>query len=178
MDSSQFFVPALVAALVTLTIEYFAKPGLDARKERNLERSRRRRDAILTHQRCLHNLVAQEDLAQAEDLSTSTREGLEEESERLRAEVEQDSAALYRLSTSFAGSDPLEFEYLTATAGALRGAVMSGRADSELLSTTEHLELLIWTSLSLLEARRWSIGTLRLRHEAREQIHEIHSRSG
>jgi hypothetical protein len=36
-------VSALVAAVVTLGIEYFAKPSLEARKDRIVERARRRR---------------------------------------------------------------------------------------------------------------------------------------
>lgn len=38
-------VPALVAAVVTLGIEFFAKPSLEARKERITERHRAERDA-------------------------------------------------------------------------------------------------------------------------------------
>ena len=41
---SKFVIPALVAALVTLVIEYFAKPQLEARKERITERHRIRRE--------------------------------------------------------------------------------------------------------------------------------------
>jgi hypothetical protein len=38
-------LPALVAAIVTLGIEYFAKPSLEARKERLMERHRAGREA-------------------------------------------------------------------------------------------------------------------------------------
>jgi hypothetical protein len=44
--SSKVLVPAIVAAVVTLLIEYLAKPRLEARKERLLERARDKRSLI------------------------------------------------------------------------------------------------------------------------------------
>lgn len=41
-EVEQIVIPALVAAIVTLGIEYFAKPQLEARKERILARARTR----------------------------------------------------------------------------------------------------------------------------------------
>jgi len=45
---------AVVAAVVTLIIEYLAKPGLEARKERILEKSRQRRTALANFRRAIN----------------------------------------------------------------------------------------------------------------------------
>jgi hypothetical protein len=52
VNPSTVLTSALVAAVVTLSIEYFAKPGLEARKDRIVERQKRRR-AVLEHVRGL-----------------------------------------------------------------------------------------------------------------------------
>lgn len=43
---------AFVAAVVTMIVEYFAKPGLEARKDRILEDRRRQRNALRNLDRC------------------------------------------------------------------------------------------------------------------------------
>jgi hypothetical protein len=49
---SKFAIPALVAAFVTLVIEYLAKPSLEVRKDRLLEASRATRRAVAAFERC------------------------------------------------------------------------------------------------------------------------------
>ena len=72
-------VPALVAAFVTLVIEYVAKPRLEARKERILERHRETRALLrlfgqVTFQMGQHAVVVTDPRDDEEDLVAALRE--------------------------------------------------------------------------------------------------------
>jgi hypothetical protein len=151
-------VSAVIAALVTLAIEYAAKPRLEARKEAILERARARRDVLRTVALAHSDWGTLERLLQTRVSAPQGRDYVQGEIRRLRERIQEHSADLMRLSPTVlddANDDSQAYAVLTTLAGTL-SIIGNGTAPpSRLLDVTEPAALV--TGL-LTERRRSRAG--------------------
>lgn len=150
--SSEFLVPALVAAFVTLAIEWAAKPRLEARKERILDRARLRREAITLIHLGHSNYGMLSDFRQAA-WSIEAKDLVRIRSKTIRETVADQSHDLVRLGRLLHNEkDPRVFNMLSRLAASFAAIGHSGtlHIDEEILDAE------VAISLGLLETSRFS----------------------
>lgn len=153
-------ISALVAALVTLTIEWLAKPGLEARKERILARVRSRSEAV----RICHEIQLRLSMLWTRTpFGQPGRETITAEVARARTELVKLSHELQAvhvaLSAGVRSLTPDEHEMMPKLAGRIRGYAMSDRTNAEVADALSDpvaaLASLMFTSPYPLTPRRW-----------------------
>lgn len=153
MEWSTVWVPAVVAAVVTLAIEYAAKPHLEARKQRIVGREGTRQRLIeclhLGHANCGYLL----DIDGITDQNLDVRAATDEEARRLKSELRELAIEVARDARLFtAARDPLAYELLTHIAGLFRGISVAGMTNVR----AADLDSDVAFGVALLTRRRWT----------------------
>lgn len=161
-------ISALVAALVTLAIEYAAKPQLEARKERILEGERMRRElnAVLNLAHSNFGMYADLVKQKSSDGPVERRELTQSHMTRLKQEFGEQGQEIVRLGRLLGEQDHLLFEVTSIAAGSFVVAAESGLAHVD----EDEMDLAVGISCGLIRDRRKKND--RLRAEARQWVDE------
>lgn len=165
---ADLWLPALVAAVVTLAIEYTAKPRLEARKERLLDAQRTRRELLSLVQLAHWNYGMLHDFRPRGLSSVEIRPLLRIERERLRDEIGRQSIEIVRLARLLdRPSDALLAEVLTSVAGTFRAiSLMEGAP-----VVPRQIDEMCGASIQLFEMSRWNPK----RRKRQRQVREWHA---
>lgn len=130
MDLQTILVSASVAGLVTLGIEYAAKPWLEARKEGILVLQRQRRELVAALRRAYMNLGMLNDLRQQHDVLGDSR--VQDLVKGFQERVQADCVAIMRAVSEIPDERSSErTEVITCSAGMLEGNALFADALSE-----------------------------------------------
>ncbi len=159
---------AAVAVVATLSIEYAAKPRLDARKERILERARLRREveALLNVAHSNYGMYADFILGKPSKSTPKHQEVERVLKQRLKAEIGEQALEIVRYGRLLAAEDPLFFEVVSIVAGTFTVVAAVGLEHVDDEAFIEGVAL----ALALLSDRRRTDKTLR--HSAENWIDE------
>jgi hypothetical protein len=160
---TEVWVSALVAVVVTLAIEYAAKPHLEARKERILNAARERREAETLVQLGWHNYGMLLDLLDTQPATPRDRDLTRNETRRLMEELAEQGIALVRCARLVDdAADRVVFEMLTTLAGTFLAV---GRFGTQHVTEKDVLRM-VTLCTGLLENSRRSRRGRTLRAEA------------
>ncbi|WP_146159621.1 hypothetical protein [Allonocardiopsis opalescens] len=123
-------IPAAVAVCTTLLVEYFAKPWLEARKERILEAHRARREAAAVGRRIYFDLGRLEDPV-PEDMPEPNRTTLVNEVKAKRESILADSRELERMLPRIGGVNALTLLIAARVIGTVQGTALSDASDAK-----------------------------------------------
>jgi hypothetical protein len=173
MDAITILTSAGVAGVVTLVIEYLAKPTLEARKDRILAHDRARREAAAELLSALNKWGMMREYLlelQKPDLKRDVAVVLHRHVDRLEQELHAQHPDLMRQATLLADpKDPVMMEMMSSAAGHLEGAA-ERRFTSE--EVDERLRVSVLRARNVILTRRRSSGGRKSRQAARALLNE------
>lgn len=176
VDAATILTSASVAGVVTLGIEYAAKPWLEARKQQILTKHKLRADLLDTLRLAHSNVGMIEDLLEGSEgpnaaTAPEARAVFRADLPRLRGEVVEQAFTLVqqaRLVTS--ADDAVLYRVLTSTAGLLRTAGESNAPRTVFDQVHEHVAY----SELMLRRGRWGARSRRIEADALRWIDAKH----